>query len=435
MTPGQVNGTVRDKVVTWRRDVHRHAEVGWTEFRTTSLLVDELTRLGYDVAYGPDIHSDEDRLGVPSDDVLLAHRQRAIEQGASSEHVEHMGRGFTGVVATLTTGRPGPTLGLRFDIDANDVVETGDDDHIPVQEGFGSVNRGAMHACGHDAHTAIGVGTATMLAERAHLFGGVFKLIFQPAEEGVRGAASLVAAGVLDDVDLFAAVHMEAGAPLGQVDCGTRGFLATTKFDVTFHGQAAHAGNSPEQGGNALLAAANAALNLHAIPRHGGGITRVNVGTLRAGTGRNVIAPRAVMEVETRGETTAVSRDVFARAEAVVAGSAMAYGVGHEITVTGRADVCDPSEDLVRRVEEAFASVPAVTSCVRRERGATGSEDATSMMKRVQEHGGESTYIMLGSETEFGHHTDHFDINEDVLDIAVQGLVNLALDTNGVATS
>lgn len=431
MDLGQASETVRDEVVRWRRDLHRHAEVGWTEFRTTSLLVDTLGELGYQVAYGPDIHSREHRLGVPSDDVLTAARDRAVRQGASPAHVEHMGEGFTGVVATLDTGREGPTLGLRFDIDANDVIETDVEEHPPVREGFASVNHGAMHACGHDAHTAIGVGVAILLARHVELFTGTFTLVFQPAEEGVRGAESLVAAGVLDDVDLFVAVHMEAGAPLGTVDCGTRGFLATTKFDVTFHGEGAHAGNTPEQGGNALLAAANAALNLHAIPRHSGGITRVNVGTLRAGTGRNVIPPRAVMEVETRGETTEVSEDVFVRAQAVVAGCAGAYGVGHDVTVTGRADVCEPSEELVRRAETAFGAVPSVRECVSRARGATGSEDATTMMRRVQDNGGLATYIMLGSAISYGHHTDRFDIDEDVLPLGVQGVFNLARATNG----
>jgi aminobenzoyl-glutamate utilization protein A len=85
---------------------------------------------------------------------------------------------------------------------------------------------------------------------------GVIKLIFQPAEEGTRGARAMVAAGVVDEVDYFTAIHIGTGVPVGTVVCGGDNFMATTKFDVQFSGVAAHAGGKPEDGRNALLAAA-----------------------------------------------------------------------------------------------------------------------------------------------------------------------------------
>lgn len=122
-------------------------------------------------------------------------------------------------------------------------------------------------------------------------------MIFQPAEEGTRGAKSMVEAGVVDDVDFFTAVHIGTGVPAGELVCGSDSFMATSKLDVTFRGVASHAGAKPEDGRNALLAAAQAALGLYAIPRHSEGSSRINVGVLQAGTGRNVIADRAFMKV------------------------------------------------------------------------------------------------------------------------------------------
>ncbi|MCW7773828.1 amidohydrolase, partial [Klebsiella pneumoniae] len=163
--------------------------------------------------------------------------------------------GFAGVVATLDTGRPGPTLAFRVDMDALDLNEQHDDSHRPHRDHFASCNAGMMHACGHDGHTAIGLGLAHVLKQYAAQLNGVIKLIFQPAEEGTRGARAMVAAGVVDDVDYFTAIHIGTGVPAGTVVCGGDNFMATTKFDVQFSGVAAHAGGKPEDGRNALLAA------------------------------------------------------------------------------------------------------------------------------------------------------------------------------------
>lgn len=96
-------------------------------------------------------------------------------------------------------------------------------------------------------YTAIGLGLAHVLKEYAAQLNGTIKLIFQPAEEGTRGARAMVAAGVLDDVDYFTAIHIGTGVPSGTVVCGGDNFMATTKFDVLFSGVAAHAGGKPEE--------------------------------------------------------------------------------------------------------------------------------------------------------------------------------------------
>ncbi len=177
-----------------------------------------------------------------------------------------------------------------------------------------------------------------MLKQYAAQLNGVIKLIFQPAEEGTRGARAMVAAGVVDDVDYFTAIHIGTGVPAGTVVCGGDNFMATTKFDVQFSGVAAHAGGKPEDGRNALLAAAQAALGLHAIPPHSAGASRVNVGVMQAGTGRNVVPSSALLKVETRGESEAINQYVFERAQHVVAGAAAMYRSPLRTAHDGRGD-------------------------------------------------------------------------------------------------
>ena len=415
-----------DQLVAWRRDFHRYAETGWTEFRTTSAIINVLRDLGWDTAFGPRLHDADARLGVPSAEVLASERKRAVSQGADPDLVEAMGDGFTGVLGVLETGKPGPVVCFRFDIDSNDLVELADDTHRPFASGFASVNEGAMHGCGHDGHASIGLGLATTLAERRDELTGTMKIIFQPAEEGVRGAHSIVAAGWFDDVDLFVATHLMADGEKGAIVTGANGYLASTKCDVTFTGLGSHAGGDPEKGKNALLAAASAALNLHAIPRHSEGASRINVGTFHAGEGRNVVPRTATIKVETRGLNSEINDFMFARAQDVVSGAARMYDVDHELTVVGKADREDPSPELLPYIRESFSGVSGVSE-ISDTSGIGGSEDATAMMKRVKERGGLATYVQIGMATSWGHHTERFDVDEDMLAVGVEAETKIAL--------
>lgn len=415
-----------ERLVAWRRDFHRFAEPGWTEFRTTSAIITELRALGWDMVFGPELHDANERLGVPDASVLADERERAVSQGADPELVEAMGEGFTGVLGILDTGRPGPVVCFRFDIDSNDLVESKDESHRPFAEGFSSVNEAAMHGCGHDGHAAIGLGLATILSEHLDELTGTVKIIFQPAEEGVRGAHSIVAAGWFDDVDLFVATHLKSDDGKGNIVTGSDGYLASTKFDATFTGVGSHAGGDPEKGRNALLAAASATLGLHAIPRHSAGASRINVGTFHAGEGRNVVPRAATIRVETRGQTSEINEFIFARAEDVIAGAARMQGVDCTLTVVGRADREDPSPELLPFIRESFTGVPGVAEIVDSS-GVGGSEDATAMMKRVKERGGLATYVQIGMDTTAGHHTEFFDVDEDMLSLGVIAEARIAL--------
>jgi aminobenzoyl-glutamate utilization protein A len=412
----------------WRRDFHRYAESGWLEFRTASLVAEELDRLGYQLQLGREVINAEARMGLPSAQILAAQEQRALEQGALAKWLPFFSGGFTGIVATLDTGRPGPTIAFRVDMDALDLNELLHPDHLPFREGFASCNSGMMHACGHDGHTTIGLGLARVFKSLEPQLYGRIKLIFQPAEEGTRGAKSMVEAGVVDDVDFFTAVHIGTGVPAGELVCGSDSFMATSKLDVTFRGVASHAGAKPEDGRNALLAAAQASVGLYAIPRHSEGSSRINVGVLQAGTGRNVIADRAFMKVETRGATNEINEFVYQQALNVIQGAATMQGVEYDVALMGAAQSSQPTQPWVDYVHRQALNISELGSVVDRREQAAGSEDATYMMERVKSHGGQATYVIFGCEISAGHHNEKFDFDEQILTVAVKTLATLALN-------
>ena len=418
-----ISQTLTEKIIAYRRDFHKYAETAWTEFRTASLVAEYLDKLGYkDLLFGSSIFEFASVMGRPEEKEIDKHIERAIEQGAIKKWIEKMDR-HPGVVAILDTKRSGPTISLRFDFDAVDVSETKDPKHRPVKEGFASVNPGAMHSCGHDGHTAMGLGLAELLMEHKETLTGKIKLIFQPAEEGVRGAKAITDKGILDDSDYFIAVHLGMPNPTGKITAGAYGFLCTTKFDVQFTGVSSHAGAAPQNGKNALLAACSAALNLHAIAPHSKGMTRVNVGVLQAGEGRNVIPPKAIMKVETRGETEEIASYVYKRACEIIDGAATMYGITSSIKETGAATTTRSSDDLVDLIVSEASKIKEIKE-IERNTPSGGSDDATWMMKRVQDHGGEATYIIVGSTLTAGHHNEYFDIDEASLPIGVTLLFN-----------
>ena len=421
---------LKPQLIATRRDLHHYAESGWTEFRTASRIVERLTALGYEVHYGPEVLAPEHMAGLPSSAELDRHLERAVAQGANPEIARKMAGGFTGVVGILRCGE-GPTIGMRFDMDALDITETTDENHRPCREGFASGNPGAMHACGHDAHVSIGLGVAQVLSELRDQLKGTVKLIFQPAEEGVRGARAMVEAGVVDDVDYLLGAHIGfAARETGLIITGGSGFLATSKLDATFTGVPSHAGAAPEQGRNALLAAASAALNLHAIPRHSAGASRINVGVLQAGSGRNVTPANAILKLETRGATSEIDAYMRANAERVIRAAAEMWDVKVELRPMGSAAGGTSDPELAEIVSQAASETPAVTRVVPTG-DLGGSEDYAWMMERVQSRGGKATYMMIGTKISAPHHDSRFDIDEDALPIGVEVMIRAVLKLAG----
>lgn len=236
--------TLQEQLIADRRHLHAHPEEGWCEFETTWFIVQRLKALGLEWKAGIDVIEPSAVMGRNADLVEKA-KKRALEHGVPADFLGHLG-GYTGAMAVLNTGRPGPVTGIRVDIDCLPIEESNDPAHEANAGNYRSVYPGFSHACGHDGHTAVGLAAARWLSENREKLCGTVKILFQPAEEGVRGAAAMAAKGIVDDVNWFAGAHIGCSARLGQVGVSHFGYLATTKFDLRYHGLAAAAG-SPER--------------------------------------------------------------------------------------------------------------------------------------------------------------------------------------------
>ncbi|WAH38813.1 amidohydrolase [Alicyclobacillus dauci] len=413
-------------IVELRRDLHANPEVGFTEFRTATRVVEELRRLGYKVLFGDEVMRPSSRRGVPSVEQLTVAYERAKAEGANEEILAAMEGGLTGVVATLEGGGAGPTVAFRFDMDALPIVESHAADHLPQAEGFRSRHEGSMHACGHDGHTAIGLAFAETMT---HVnFNGTLKLIFQPAEEGGRGAVSMVDKGVVDDVDKLFCFHLGLDLPIGSMSGGATDFLASTKLEVRFKGVPAHAAAAPEKGKNALLGAATALLNIHALPRFSTGATRVNVGILEGGSAPNIVPDSAKMVLECRAASYEDNQDLERRVRSILEHSAEMHGLDCDIAVIGEAATAACDRELVELAMREAKEIPFFTEQLE-SHPLGASEDATFLMRRVQEQEGQATYMIIGTTIAAPHHNEKFDIDERILPMAVQLLERIARQT------
>lgn len=404
-----------------RRELHKYPEAGWKEFRTTAYVAEELEERGYTVHLGEDAIDSTERLGVPDHDEIEGARARARDEGAPEAYLERMGR-ITGLVAEKAFGDGrGPVVGLRVDMDALEMTEATGPDHRPANEGFASRHPNEMHACGHDGHTSIGVGVVRALATDDG-FDGTLKVFFQPAEEGGRGGLPMSKTKHLDDIEYFIALHLGLGNETGKIIAGYERPLSNAKVDVDFRGEPAHAGKAPNEGHNALQSAATAIQNLYAIPRHEEGATRINVGQVHSPNAQNVISDHARMRVEVRGETADLNEYMLESADRVLEHAAGMYSTEYSTTLYGKTTTFEADDRLVSVVTDAAQSVESVTTVVDRE-DIGASEDASYLIKRVQEEGGEATYIGIGASNPSGHHTSRFDIDEEALQIGVDVVI------------
>ncbi len=328
-------------------------------------------------------------MGLPSPEVLDREYQRALDQGAVQPYAEEAKGGFTGVIGILDCGE-GPVVALRFDIDALGVRESAEESHRPRREGFSSVNPGVMHACGHDGHAAIGLAVAKILMEYKDFLHVKIKLIFQPAEEGVRGAKSIVAHGHLDDVDYVIGNHLvvknDSSAdillPLGAT-------MATTKLDVRFTGLAFH-----------------------------------------AGTGRNVICDQADITLEVRGSTTEANQYMEAYARRIIAAAAEMHGCTYEITVMGASESLQNDPELMEWCQKCCEEKLGLTVAPP-ERTNGGCEDFAYMMNRVRERGGKGLFFNTIVRGTGPAHGKTFDVDEASFPAPVKVFCGLVVDLMG----
>lgn len=423
-----------NQFIEYRREFHHYPEIGWREIRTSARVAEILEAMGYSCLMGTDVINEETiSFEMLSDEEKETEKERAISQGANPAYVART-CGYPGVIAILNTGKEGPVTAFRFDIDCLPYQEPEKSGFRPFDEGYISCNAECVHACGHDAHTAIGLGLADALMRRKEELNGQIKIIFQPAEERYNGAQSIVDKGHLNDTKNFISIHMALtgeGRPLpsNTLCCGCKDFLSDCQLDVTFHGRAAHPCGAAQEGKNALLAACSAAMNIHAIALHEGGLCRVNVGVLKAGVVVNTIAPTAFMSIEYRGQTQEISKYARKRVFDILDGSAKAYDMEYTYDDFGEIPAAQSDDAMMEVIERAAGQVDWFEK-IYFEGSVGGTDDASVMMNKVQENGGIATYVGIGTDTTNTLHNAEFDLDEDAIPAAIDLLVRAVEELN-----
>jgi amidohydrolase len=372
-------------LVGLRRAFHRRPELGLEEAWTASTIEARLDELG------------------------LVHERRG-----------------TAVVALLEGGRPGPCVALRADIDALPIKEA------PGREGYRSEVEGLMHACGHDAHMTIQLGAARLLADRRGGLPGSVKLLFQPAEETVGGADTMIKDGCLENphADRVYGLHVMPYLPVGAIETrrgALNGCSATLFFEV--RGKGAH-GAYPEQGVDAILIAANVVTALNTlVSRYVSPLEEavITIGTISGGTASNVLAGSVSMEASLRA-TSGPSRDaLISRAVSVAEGIAASYGGSATVRTVLGYEALINHDEAVDEVVEAATALLGPNSIRWKAKPSMGVEDFSYYIK-----GRAGAFYHLGCGNEARgitaplHSTD-FDIDEDCLPVGAAMQAALAL--------
>jgi amidohydrolase len=371
------------QLVEWRRQLHQQPELGFQEHQTAAFITQKLTAWGIPHTTG-------------------------IAQ--------------TGIVATIVGRQPGKVLAIRADMDALPIEEAND---VPYR----SQIPGKMHACGHDGHVTIALGTAYYLSQNPN-FAGTVKIIFQPAEEGPGGAAPMIAAGVLTnpDVDAIIGLHLWNQLPIGTVGVRSGALMAAVEvFRCTIQGKGGH-GAIPQQTIDSIVIGAQVVNALQTIvARNIDPIDSavVTVGEFHAGTTVNVIADKAHLGGTVRYFNPDYAGYFQARIEQIIAGIGQAHGATYEFDyqvyyppVINDAAIAD----LVRSVAESVVETPLhpTNLCVTPNCQTMGGEDMSFFLQAVP-----GCYFFLGSANadkglDFPHHHPRFDFDETALPLGIE---------------
>jgi hippurate hydrolase len=370
------------EVVATRHFLHQHPELGLSEFTTSDYIAAKLEEFGYAVTRG---------------------------------------LGKTGIVATLKNGSSDRSVGIRADIDALPIEEeTGAD--------YASLNKGVMHACGHDGHTAMLLGAAKILAQRKN-FDGTLNLIFQPAEENFGGAKLMMEDGLFDrfPCDAVFGLHNDPSLPFGKIFVKEGPIMAAVdECRIVVNGRGGH-GAEPQDAADPIVAGASIIMALQTVVSrniHPLDPAVVTVGAFNAGIASNVIPERAEMVITIRSFDPAVREKLEERIRGVAVGQAASYGMtatieytrGYDATVNHKAET-DFVRDLAKKVvgPENLAEI---------ERPMMGAEDFGYFLAEKP-----GTYFFLGTartKNDPPLHHPKYDFNDDALPIGTNFWVELA---------
>lgn len=401
-SPTHTNFQIRDDIldlqaslVLWRRDFHRFPELGFKEKRTSSAIAEKLTAWG------------------------IPHQAGIAETGIVATIVgTKQGNNQILIKGIKKTKGLGKVFAIRADMDA-----------LPIQEenviSYKSQIDGLMHACGHDGHTAIALGTAKYLWEHRDRFFGTVKVIFQPAEEGPGGAKPMIAAGVLENpqVDAMIGLHLWNNLPLGTVGVRAGALMAATEyFHCKIIGRGGH-GALPQQTIDSILVAAQVVNTIHTIVSRNISPLEsavISIGEFHAGTATNIIADSAQISGTVRFFNPEVGIKLALRLEEAIAGVCAAHGATYELKYTKLYPPVINDQaiaELVRSVAENVVETPAgiVPECQ-----TMGGEDMSFFLEAVP-----GCYFFLGSANPdkglaYPHHHPRFNFDETVLATGVE---------------
>lgn len=391
---------VADKVIEWRRDIHQNPELSNREFKTAEKIANHLKSLGITV----------------------------------QTNVAH-----TGVVGILKGKKPGKVVALRADIDALPVTERSD---LPFKSNvtaeFLGEKVGVMHACGHDAHTAILMGVAEVLSKKKDKIKGTVKFIFQPAEEGPPpgeegGATLMIKEGVLENpkVDVIFGLHIRSQIPAGVIRYKSGGAMAAAQsFTIKVKGKQTH-GSQPWSGVDPILISAKIIDGLQTIISREVELTKeaaiITVGKIKSGIRFNIIPENAEMIGTIRTLDYAMKEKVNKRMYEMVPNIAKAYGGEATIEIKDATDITYNDPELVKQMLPALEKV-AGTENVLSQKAVTIAEDFSYFQREVP-----GFFFFLGGMTpgnteSFPHHTPDFLIDESGLLLGVKALTEMSID-------
>ena len=382
---------VESRVIEWRRDFHQNPELGNREFNTSEKVAEHLRRLGMEVQ------------------TKVAH---------------------TGVVGILRGKKDTPVVALRADMDALPVTELAD---VP----FASKNKGVMHACGHDAHTAMLMGVAEVLSKMKDRLPGTVKFIFQPAEEGSPpgeegGAWLMIKQGVLESPkpDAIFGLHVSPFAPVGTIAFRAGGMLASSdRFKVVVKGKGTH-GAMPWAGVDPIVTASQIILGFQTIISRQTNLTVtpavITVGTIKGGTRPNVIPGEVEMEGTTRGFDPAIRKEIHERMEKMAKSIAESAGATAEVTIFRGVPVTYNDPQLTAQMTPTLQRVAGPGKALPAPQN-TGAEDFAFFQEKIP-----GLFIILGTnppgKKPVPNHSPHFTIDESALVLGVRALSNLTMD-------
>ena len=393
---------MQGKLVEWRRDFHQNPELSNREFRTAEIVATHLRKLGMEV-----------RTGVAK----------------------------TGVIGILRGDKPGPVIGLRADMDALPVPERV---NVPfrstVKSDYNGEEVSVMHACGHDAHVAILMGTAEVLASMRKQLSGTVVFVFQPAEEGPPageegGAPLMIKEGLLDNpkIDVMFGLHINSQTESGRIAYRSGGAMAASDwFYITVHGKQSH-GSQPWSGIDPIVVSAEIIQGLQTIVSRQVDLTEhpavITVGKIESGVRANIIPEIAEMVGTIRTLDTSMQQLIHQKLDLTARKIAESAGATAEVKIDNKTPVTYNNPELTKWALPSLREAAGV-DFVEEHNPKTGAEDFGFYGQKIP-----CFFFFLGGmkpgedpKNVAAHHTPDFYLDESGFSLGVKAFCNLTLD-------